>query len=168
MDLGHHDDLDQLVPPVGDADHARGADEVGGVAQRLLAQRQHRRVVDVPVVGQLVEHLADVAALDRVGDLGLDPHQVALGADEHAVGGDLGVERVPEPAGIELRPEPRVAVRGRQPGLEPAQVLVERLEGGGPGRLDLGAQAGSPSSASATWSATRARVPLNWPIAVST
>ena len=113
------------------------ADEVGAPGQRLLAEPEDARVIDRTAVGERVIHRPGVPAGGDLGDLGLDPHQVALGPYEHAVGRSLGVEGVPEPTGVQLRAEPRVAICGRQRRLQPGQVVVHGLQRRNLRRLDL-------------------------------
>ena len=133
VDLGHLDDAHRIVPALRDGHQVVLADEPGRLLERLRAQPQHRRVVDVPGLGQLVEHLAGVPAADEVGDLRLDPHEVALGPHQHRVRRRLGVQRVPQLGGVQLGPEPGVAVgadrsTGAQGRLEPGDVVVQRLQ----------------------------------------
>ncbi len=123
--------------------------ELGRLLHRLLAQPDDRRVGDLAVGGEPVEHPSYLALRrairveprGRLGDVLLDPDEVALGAGEDGVGVALGVEGERELAGELLRAEPGLTVvPGVELGPQPVDVRVDRVDGPVSRWLDLAAQ----------------------------
>jgi hypothetical protein len=138
VDLRHLDDPDGVVE---DRHQSLGPDERGGLVQRLRTDGQHGGVVHRRPGGEPVEQGAHVGgATGQVGELLLDAHQVRLGPGEDGVRRGLVVQGVPQLGGVALLAQAWVAVGVRQRGLQPADVLGDRLGRGGPRRLDLAAQ----------------------------
>ena len=170
VDLGHDDDLDRVGV---DGDQVVLAHERGGLDQGLLGQGDDG-VVGRHLGGDLVQHgphlvgtgAAATHPCGGLGDLLADPLQLRLGPGQQGVRVVVGVQGHGAAGGSQLRPFSR-GVTGCASGQalgQPGQVLVEGRDSG----VGAGPDLLTPPPPPPEFGGDQVRVPVNWPIAVST